>query len=166
MARRLESLFTGGATLVEGLASTVSRKVGAIEAASRAAADPIASGMPLPTGYGLQVRGPAGERIVLPVCLPPGFDLESMVLRPEFLPQASGAKTIAERAAAREQQARERVIERAEARIADPLETPSQRLSGMLQFMFADSPGYTVGEGTPAPAPAHASNAERVEHLV
>jgi len=34
--------------------------------------------MPLPTGYGLQVRGPQGESIVLPVCLPPGFELDSI----------------------------------------------------------------------------------------
>jgi hypothetical protein len=43
--------------------------------------------MPLPTGYGLQVRGPDNENIVLPVCLPPGFELDSMVLCPEFLPR-------------------------------------------------------------------------------
>ena len=43
--------------------------------------------MPLPTGYGLQVRGPDDESIVLPVCLPPGFELASMVLCPEFLPR-------------------------------------------------------------------------------
>ena len=48
---------------------------------------PVIPGMPLPTGYGLQVRGPDNENIVLPVCLPPGFELDSMVLCPEFLPR-------------------------------------------------------------------------------
>ena len=48
---------------------------------------PAIPGMPLPTGYGLQVRGPDDESIVLPVCLPPGFELASMVLCPEFLPR-------------------------------------------------------------------------------
>ena len=48
---------------------------------------PAIPGMPLPTGYGLQVRGPDNESIVLPVCLPPGFELDSMVLCPEFLPR-------------------------------------------------------------------------------
>jgi hypothetical protein len=48
---------------------------------------PVIPGMPLPTGYGLQVRGPDNESIVLPVCLPPGFELDSMVLCPEFLPR-------------------------------------------------------------------------------
>ena len=53
---------------------------------ARAERPPI-PGMPLPTGYGLQVRGPDDESIVLPVCLPPGFELASMVLCPEFLPR-------------------------------------------------------------------------------
>ena len=48
---------------------------------------PAIPGMPLPTGYGLQVRGPDNENIILPVCLPPGFELDSMVLCPEFLPR-------------------------------------------------------------------------------
>ena len=48
-------------------------------------------GMPLPTGYGLQVRGPDNENIVLPVCLPPGFELDSMVLCAEFLPARPAA---------------------------------------------------------------------------
>ena len=161
MARRLESLLTGGATLVEGFASTVSRKVGAMESAAKAPADPIASGMPLPTGYGLQVQGPAGERIVLPVCLPPGFELESMVLRPEFLPKPTGARTIAERANDRAREAQERATARAEA-LGDELETPSQRLSGMLQFMFAESPAYTVGEPASSPLVERAA----LEHVL
>jgi hypothetical protein len=55
------------------------------------AASPSIPGMPLPTGYGLQVRGPMGESIVLPVCLPPGFELDSMMLCPEFLPRVEAS---------------------------------------------------------------------------
>jgi hypothetical protein len=55
------------------------------------APSPSIPGMPLPTGYGLQVRGPMGESIVLPVCLPPGFELDSMMLCPEFLPRVEAA---------------------------------------------------------------------------
>ena len=51
--------------------------------------------MPLPTGYGLQVRGPQGESIVLPVCLPPGFELDSMMLCPEFLPRVEASAPVA-----------------------------------------------------------------------
>ena len=59
---------------------------------------PPIPGMPLPTGYGLQVRGPDDENIVLPVCLPPGFELASMVLCPEFLPRdAAAARVVGDR---------------------------------------------------------------------
>jgi hypothetical protein len=47
--------------------------------------------MPLPTGYGLQVVGPEGEELLVPVCLPAGFELDSLVLRPAFLPVEDGA---------------------------------------------------------------------------
>ena len=52
---------------------------------------PKIPGMPLPAGYGLQVRGPASEEILLPICLPPGFGPESMMLVPEFLPRVEGS---------------------------------------------------------------------------
>ena len=52
-------------------------------------ARPLAS-MPLPTGYGLQVVGPEGEELLVPVCLPAGFELDSLVLRPAFLPVEDG----------------------------------------------------------------------------
>ena len=79
----------------ENVAKQVDELGDAIEAveepAARGRGAPVARrrvpGMPLPTGYGLQVRGPDDESIVLPVCLPPGFELASMVLCPEFLPR-------------------------------------------------------------------------------
>ena len=102
MKRRLDSLIIGGAMLFGGMAhrraQDVSKQVDELgeaieavedqlrEAEARPARPPV-PGMPLPTGYGLQVRGPDDESIVLPVCLPPGFELASMVLCPEFLPR-------------------------------------------------------------------------------
>ena len=32
------------------------------------------------------MKGPASEDILIPVCLPPGFELGSLVLKPSFLP--------------------------------------------------------------------------------
>jgi hypothetical protein len=111
MKRRFESALLGGALALSG---AVNRKLGDIEhrhvdepvpaPAPAPVEPPVAApppapkairtpppanipGMPLPTGYGLQVRGPQGESIVLPVCLPPGFELDSMMLCPEFLPR-------------------------------------------------------------------------------
>jgi hypothetical protein len=97
--RRIDSVLLGGALALTGV---MQRRVEDQERreAERPAAPaepppappaPAATatipGMPLPTGYGLQVRGPLGESIVLPVCLPPGFELDSMMLCPEFLPR-------------------------------------------------------------------------------
>jgi hypothetical protein len=112
MKRRFESALLGGAIALSG---AVNRKLGDIEHRHVEEPAPVAPpvqaepapppapeptpapvrtpppatvpGMPLPTGYGLQVRGPQGESIVLPVCLPPGFELDSMMLCPEFLPR-------------------------------------------------------------------------------
>jgi hypothetical protein len=102
-------------------------------------------GMPLPTGYGLQVRGPQGESIVLPVCLPPGFELDSMMLCPEFLPrvEASGPRRRATDArpkplgptAARPAPAPAppRTVPAPPAPVAPP---SSARLDGVLQLVF------------------------------
>jgi hypothetical protein len=112
MKRRFESALLGGAIALSG---AVNRKLADVELrqvaepapapveppiapgpAPAPAPEPVPArtpppatipGMPLPTGYGLQVRGPQGESIVLPVCLPPGFELDSMMLCPEFLPR-------------------------------------------------------------------------------
>jgi hypothetical protein len=91
MAKIIDRLLIGGAFVVSGV---VHRRVGEVgdrvEAVERSVDEighrPPVAGMPLPTGYGLQVQGPAGEDILVPVCLPPGFELGSLVLRPEFLP--------------------------------------------------------------------------------
>ena len=84
-------------------ADTVSRQVDELGEAIEAVEDHLQAaeaarseratmpGMPLPTGYGLQLRGPDEESIVLPVCLPPGFELASMVLCPEFLQYVFGS---------------------------------------------------------------------------
>ena len=103
MKRRLDSIIIGGAMLVGSIAHRradhVAKHVDELEEAieavedqlrevdARASERPPIPGMPLPTGYGLQVRGPDNEHIILPVCLPPGFELDSMVLCPEFLPR-------------------------------------------------------------------------------
>jgi hypothetical protein len=104
--RRIDSVLLGGALALTGV---MQRRVGDNERRAEerlvAAADvpvppppaptptsaPSIPGMPLPTGYGLQVRGPLGESIVLPVCLPPGFELDSMMLCPEFLPRVEAS---------------------------------------------------------------------------
>ena len=67
-----------------------------VEAPVRAAAVP---GMPLPTGYGLQVRGPDDESIVLPGLPAAGFELASMVL-PGVLPRDEPAPAPAQHPAA------------------------------------------------------------------
>lgn len=101
MATILDRLLLGGTLLFGGL---VTRKIAEADlrlhvlertpaapsapasAAPAAPAVPAAlPAMPLPTGYGLQVVGPAGEELLLPVCLPPGFELDALVLRPAFL---------------------------------------------------------------------------------
>jgi hypothetical protein len=151
MKRRLDSIIIGGAMLFGGMAhrraESVSRQVdelgeamGAVEdhlreAEARSERPPI-PGMPLPTGYGLQVRGPDDESIVLPVCLPPGFELASMVLCPEFLPrdQPQPAATPAPRPAPQP--------------IA-PAAAPAvarERLSGTLQYVFGSDPGLSMDE--------------------
>jgi hypothetical protein len=99
--RRIDSVVLGGALALTGVMQRRVEDIERREIDRRARATepppvpptppapPSASipGMPLPTGYGLQVRGPQGESIVLPVCLPPGFELDSMMLCPEFLPR-------------------------------------------------------------------------------
>ena len=131
-------------------ASHVSRQVdaigGALEAveehlreAAPAAAParterPPVPGMPLPTGYGLQVRGPDDERIVLPVCLPPGFELSSMVLCPEFLSRDETRP------------AAPRPVPPAPAR-APAASTPlRERLTGTHQVVFGSDPGFSMDE--------------------
>jgi hypothetical protein len=188
--RRFESVLVGGALAVSGV---VNRKLGDVdrrlderaqtpvappapapEPARQAApvrpAPPSPSappanipGMPLPTGYGLQVRGPQGESIVLPVCLPPGFELDSMMLCPEFLPRV--AATGPQRRAT---DGRPAPIP-TEARPAPPVipappvpVPPTSRLDGMLQLVFGAEQRFTSSlEHTDEPAPAPAAAAPR-----
>jgi hypothetical protein len=170
MKRRLDSIIIGGAMLFGGMAHRraehVSRQVDELgeameavedhlrEAGARAERPPI-PGMPLPTGYGLQVRGPDDESIVLPVCLPPGFELASMVLCPEFLPRDQ-PQPVAPPAAA---------PVRGSAPAAAPA-VAQERLSGTLQYVFGSEPGFSMDEtfgGAVAagePRPARASGIE------
>lgn len=135
-------------------ADTVSRQVDELGEAIEAVEDHLQAteaarseratmpGMPLPTGYGLQLRGPDEESIVLPVCLPPGFELASMVLCPEFLQ--------------RDQQETALVAETKPAELAAPAAPPEpappapaavrERLSGTLQYVFGSTPGFSMDE--------------------
>jgi hypothetical protein len=167
MKRRLDSLIIGGAMLFGGMAHRraghVAKQVDdlgeAVEAveetlretAARPPERPAIPGMPLPTGYGLQVRGPDDESIILPVCLPPGFELASMVLCPEFLPreEAPAARPSAAEpvpvpvAAARPQPAPAPAREVAPVPTMQPMR---ERLSGTLQYVFGDDPGFSMDE--------------------
>ena len=113
--------------------------------------------MPLPTGYGLQVRGPDNENIILPVCLPPGFELDSMVLCPEFLPRD-------------EPQPAPVAAAPAPAPVPPATAAPRERLSGTLQYVFGSGdPGFSMDEtfgeiGAPAPPARRASGVE-THHL-
>jgi hypothetical protein len=165
MKRRLDSLIIGGAMLFGGMAhrraENVSKQVDELGDAIEAVEDqlrqaeerpsrPPVPGMPLPTGYGLQVRGPDDESIVLPVCLPPGFELASMVLCPEFLPRDQPAPAAAPAPAPDPEPAP------APATAGAPIR---ERLSGTLQYVFGNDPGFSVDEtfggnvdaGDPAP---------------
>jgi outer membrane murein-binding lipoprotein Lpp len=186
MKRRLDSIILGGAMLFGGMAhrraghvaqqveelgdaveavEVTLREVAAAESApERAHERPSVPGMPLPTGYGLQVRGPDDENIIIPVCLPPGFELGSMVLCPEFLPrdepQAAPAPPPPPAAAP------------ARVAVAAPAPRPPvrERLSGTLQYVFGNEPGYSVDESfggevdADPPRPARTSGVE-THHL-
>lgn len=179
MKRRLDSIIIGGAMLFGGMAhrraGTVARQIDelgeAVEAvedqlreAAPAAERPAIPGMPLPTGYGLQVRGPDDESIILPVCLPPGFELASMVLTPEFLPrdQAQPVPAHVETPAP------------ATAPAPAPPAVPAavgERLTGTRQFVYGSGdPGFSADEtfggavAAKEPRPARAAGIE-MHHL-
>jgi hypothetical protein len=134
------------------------------------AASPSIPGMPLPTGYGLQVRGPMGESIVLPVCLPPGFELDSMMLCPEFLPRVEAAAPAvaapplaAAAAPAPAPLTRPAALPVPPARPARPEAPPTAgRLDGVLQLVFGADQSFShsidqADERAPAPPPAPAT---------
>ncbi len=143
-------------------ADHVSRQVGELGEAIEAVEDHLQAaeaarseratmpGMPLPTGYGLQIRGPEDESIVLPVCLPPGFELSSMVLCPEFLQRDEPQPAfVGEAQATAEAAAPGRSAGPAPAPAPAPAAAPRparERLSGTLQYVFGTTPGYSADE--------------------
>jgi hypothetical protein len=187
--RRFESVLVGGALAVSG---AVNRKLGDVdrrldERAQAPVAEPAPTpaaapdpaplrtapparsappanvpGMPLPTGYGLQVRGPQGESIVLPVCLPPGFELDSMMLCPEFLPRVAPAGP--QRRATDGRPAPIPTAARPAPPVipAPPVPGPAtSRLDGVLQLVFGSDPRFAASlEHTDEPVPAPAPRAQ------
>jgi hypothetical protein len=172
MKRRFDSVLLGGALALSGI---VNRRVGEVDrrvdeltdelAEAKAAPPPSPKipGMPLPTGYGLQVRGPVGESILIPVCLPPGFELDSMMLVPEFLPpRAESAAPV--RAAVAPHPAVAAPAPRPAP--ADP-KPAAARLDGVLQLVFGADQAYSstiahsedapLAEQTTAPVVPHAA---------
>ena len=94
--------------------------------------------MPLPTGYGLQVKGPDGEDILIPVCLPPGFELASLELAASFLPRE--ARPAPARAAPPQAQP---VPARApETPSRAPRERSLEQLGAGLQLVYGDAGSY------------------------
>jgi len=161
MKGTIGSLVMGASLVASGLAH---RRAGEVGRQVSQMADALASGAPspapataapaaaragmaLPTGYGLQVRGPAGEALVIPVCLPPGFELESMMLCPEFL-------------------ARDAHPAPAAAPVPAPAPQPAmpvERIAGTMQYVYGAGPAYqTQVEHHEAPAPVEAAQPERV----
>ncbi len=133
------------------------------EADERSARPPV-PGMPLPTGYGLQVRGPDDESIVLPVCLPPGFELASMVLCPEFLPRDAPRPMPQAEAVAELPPAPAAAPAPAPAPASAPAAAPAgvrERFSGTLQYVFGSDPGYSVDESFGGAIDADRERAER-----
>jgi hypothetical protein len=165
MKRRFDSVLLGGALALSGI---VHRRVGDVdrrveelsdelaEAKNAPPPSPTIPAMPLPTGYGLQVRGPASESILLPICLPPGFELDSMMLVPEFLPPRAESPAPTRAAAAPAPRPAP----------ADPKPSPA-RLDGVLQLVFgtdqtfsstiAHSEDAPHAESTAPPAIPHAT---------
>lgn len=149
MANLIDRVLLGGAFVCSGL---IHRKVGQVEervehverVQDDAALAPVReepAGMPLPTGYGIQVTGPGAEDIVIPICLPPGFELASLVIVPSFLPEGEPAPARGS----------------AEPAPADPVVTPapapSERLDGGVRLVYGDGPAYSAHlDQTPAPA--------------
>ena len=156
MKRRFDSVLLGGALALSGI---VHRRVGDVdrrvdelteelaETKSAPPPSPKIPGMPLPTGYGLQVRGPASESILLPICLPPGFELDSMMLVPEFLPPGRGQHAPARAPAPSPHPARRR-SDRAS---RDPLrgrpppdpKPSAARMNGVLQLVFGSDQTFS-----------------------
>jgi hypothetical protein len=148
MGNAIDRLLLGGAFVFGGLihrkVGQVDDRVGSVEdVVEDLALSPQVPGMPLPTGYGLQVKGPASEDILIPVCLPPGFELGSLVLKPSFLPdeeQPVEATAPAPRAAA----------------AAPRTDRPADRLGEAIQLIYSEESAFRTqgGEGLTSKPPA------------
>ena len=157
MGHAIDRLLLGGAFVFGGL---IHRKVGQVDGRVGAVEDvvedlalsPQVPGMPLPTGYGLQVKGPASEDILIPVCLPPGFELGSLVLKPSFLPEEEHAAAHAQQAAAEAQAPVAPVGPAAPPAAAPPA---GDRLGEAIQLVYTEESGFrTGGEGLVSRPPA------------
>ncbi len=155
MGNAIDRLLLGGAFVFGGL---IHRKVGHVDdrvglvedVVEDLALSPQVPGMPLPTGYGLQVKGPASEDILIPVCLPPGFELGSLVLKPSFLPDEEQAATAAAAPPTS-------VSAPAPAAAAAPsTERSTDRLGEAIQLIYSEESAFRTqgGEGLTAKPPA------------
>ena len=155
MGNAIDRLLLGGAFVFSGL---IHRKVGQVDdrvglvedVVEDLALSPQVPGMPLPTGYGLQVKGPASEDILIPVCLPPGFELGSLVLKPSFLPDEEQAATAAAAPTTS-------VSAPAPAAAAPPsTERSTDRLGEAIQLIYSEESAFRTqgGEGLTAKPPA------------
>ena len=155
MGNAIDRLLLGGAFVFGGL---IHRKVGHVDdrvglvedVVEDLALSPQVPGMPLPTGYGLQVKGPASEDILIPVCLPPGFELGSLVLKPSFLPDEEQAATAAAAPTTS-------VSAPAPAAAAAPsTERSTDRLGEAIQLIYSEESAFRTqgGEGLTAKPPA------------
>ena len=154
MGNAIDRLLLGGAFVFGGL---IHRKVGQVDdrvglvedVVEDLALSPQVPGMPLPTGYGLQVKGPASEDILIPVCLPPGFELGSLVLKPSFLPdEEQSAESAPRRRRRRSAVAARRAAAGAGGRASN------DRLGEAIQLVYSEESAFrTGGEGLASPAP-------------
>jgi hypothetical protein len=147
MAHAIDRLLLGGAFVFGGLihrkVGKVDDRVGAVEdVVEDLALSPQVPGMPLPTGYGLQVKGPASEDILIPVCLPPGFELGSLVLKPSFLPDEEHAAGHAPAPIAT------MPVPLVPVAPAAPERPAADRLGEAIQLVYSEESGFrTGGEG-------------------
>jgi hypothetical protein len=149
MGNAIDRLLLGGAFVFGGL---IHRKVGHVDdrvglvedVVEDLALSPQIPGMPLPTGYGLQVKGPAAEDILIPVCLPPGFELGSLVLKPSFLPDEERAAATAPSTST----AGVRPVSVPSAPSAQPpTERVNDRLGEAIQLIYSEESGFRTGGG-------------------
>jgi hypothetical protein len=156
MGNLIDRVLLGGAFVCSGL---IHRKVGHVEerveqvervqdeVAQAPVRDEVA-GMPLPTGYGIQVTGPGAEDIVIPICLPPGFELASLVIVPSFLPDGEAAPARGNGAAA--------PVAEPHAPAPEPAPAPAERLDGGVRLVYGEGPAYSA-QLDQAPPPAERS---------